>query len=161
MKAIRRFSVRTVLPEPIAALGELASNLRWSWHEPTRRLFSDIDPERWLKVRQDPIALLSDLTPDELARLADDHAFVDRVRGAKDDLDRYLREDRWYQGWAREQQDGAPAAIACLMGAGGVIAAAAAAAIRAGRARRVNIVVGPQGWMRSLTVQASLRCTQG
>lgn len=112
MKAIRRFSVRTVLPEPIAALGELASNLRWSWHEPTRRLFSDIDPERWLKVRQDPIALLSDLTPDELARLADDHAFVDRVRGAKDDLDRYLREDRWYQGWAREQQDGAPAAIA-------------------------------------------------
>ena len=47
-----------------------------------------------------------------LARLADDHAFVDRVRGAKDDLDRYLREDRWYQGWAREQEDGAPAAIA-------------------------------------------------
>ena len=71
MKAIRRFSVRTVLPEPIAALGELASNLRWSWHEPTRRLFSDIDPERWLKVRQDPIALLSDLTPDELARIAE------------------------------------------------------------------------------------------
>ena len=51
MKAIRRFSVRTVLPEPIAALGDLASNLRWSWHPPTRDLFSEIDPKRWAKVR--------------------------------------------------------------------------------------------------------------
>jgi starch phosphorylase len=39
--------VRTVLPEPIAALGELASNLRWSWHRPTQELFASIDPQRW------------------------------------------------------------------------------------------------------------------
>ena len=45
VKAIRRFSVRTVLPEPIAALGDLASNLRWSWHPPTRDLFSADRPQ--------------------------------------------------------------------------------------------------------------------
>ena len=54
VKAIRRFSVRTVLPEPIAALGDLASNLRWSWHPPTRDLFQRIDPERWDRVAQGP-----------------------------------------------------------------------------------------------------------
>ena len=32
VRAIRRFTVRPVLPEPLAALGELAGNLRWSWH---------------------------------------------------------------------------------------------------------------------------------
>ena len=36
VRAIRRFTVRTVLPQPIAALGELASNLRWSWHRRPR-----------------------------------------------------------------------------------------------------------------------------
>ena len=39
VKAIRRFTVRTVLPEPIRPLARLASNLRWSWHRPTRELF--------------------------------------------------------------------------------------------------------------------------
>ena len=47
VKAIRRFTVRTVLPEPLAALGDLASNLRWSWHPPTRDLFAALDPQRW------------------------------------------------------------------------------------------------------------------
>jgi len=47
VKAIRRFSVRTVLPESISSLGELASNLRWCWHPATRDLFSEIDPVRW------------------------------------------------------------------------------------------------------------------
>ena len=32
VRAIRRFTVRTVLPEPLAPLGELVMNLRWSWH---------------------------------------------------------------------------------------------------------------------------------
>ena len=72
MKAIRRFSVRTVLPEPIAALGELALNLRWSWYTPARQLFASIDPERWESVRRDPVRLLSALSRTELERLAAD-----------------------------------------------------------------------------------------
>ena len=70
VKAIRRFSVRTVLPAPIAALGDLASNLRWSWHPPTRDLFQRIDPQRWDKVRKDPVRLLSALSQQEISDLA-------------------------------------------------------------------------------------------
>ena len=44
MKAIRRFTVRVTLPEPLAALQGLMLNLRWSWHRPTADLFASIDP---------------------------------------------------------------------------------------------------------------------
>ncbi|MGZ4695987.1 MAG: alpha-glucan family phosphorylase [Oryzihumus sp.] len=112
MKAIRRFSVRTVLPERIAALGDLASNLRWSWHPTTRDLFSEIDPARWAKVRKDPVRLLSALSADELEALAADEAFVARVDAAAADLGRYVTEPRWYQDWAASVEGGAPRAIA-------------------------------------------------
>ncbi|HET7658968.1 MAG TPA: alpha-glucan family phosphorylase, partial [Oryzihumus sp.] len=112
MKAIRRFSVRTVLPERIAALGDLASNLRWSWHPTTRDLFSGIDPARWAKVRKDPVRLLSALSADELEALAADAAFVAKVDAAAADLSRYVTEPRWYQDWAASVEGGAPRAIA-------------------------------------------------
>ncbi|HEV7172060.1 alpha-glucan family phosphorylase [Pedococcus sp.] len=112
MKAIRRFSVRTVLPEPIAALGDLASNLRWSWHPPTRDLFERIDPQRWVAVRKDPVRLLSALSPQELADLAANDDFVAAVGLAKAELDTYLTEPRWFQAWAEETEGGAPRAIA-------------------------------------------------
>ncbi|MDQ1482146.1 MAG: glycogen phosphorylase [Actinomycetota bacterium] len=114
VKAIRRFSVRTVLPEPISALGELASNLRWCWHPATRDLFSEIDPQRWLKVRKEPAEMLSALSADELQRLASDELFVAKVRAAAEDLAAYLREPRWYQGWAAQVEGGAPRSIAYL-----------------------------------------------
>ena len=104
MKAIRRFAVRTVLPEPIAALGELASNLRWSWYTPARDLFARIDSERWERVGRDPVSLLSDLSSTELADLAADDEFVERVRRAKANLDHYLSEPRWYQSWSEAQR---------------------------------------------------------
>jgi len=106
VKAIRRFSVRTVLPESISALGELASNLRWSWHPATRDLFSEIDPKRWTKVGKDPTAMLSALSADELKRLSLDETFVGKVHVAIQDLATYLSEPRWYQGWAEQVEIG-------------------------------------------------------
>ena len=47
MKAIRRFTVRPVLPEPLRPLSDLARNLRWSWHTETRELFQAVDPDGW------------------------------------------------------------------------------------------------------------------
>jgi len=112
VKAIRRFSVRTVLPEPIAALGDLAQNLRWSWHPPTRDLFAGIDPARWTAIHEDPVRLLAGLSAGRLDGLAHDEEFVARVQQARACLDRYLHEPRWYQGWAEGQHgpDGTPSA---------------------------------------------------
>ncbi|SDU81425.1 alpha-glucan family phosphorylase [Jiangella alkaliphila] len=97
MRAIRRLMVRTVLPEPLAALGDLVTNLRWSWHQPTQELFSAVEPRLWAEVGHDPVRLLGEVRPERLAELAADPAFLGLVRAAHDDLQQYLTEARWYQ----------------------------------------------------------------
>jgi glycogen phosphorylase len=118
VKAIRRFTVRTVLPAPLAVLDHLASNVRWSWHEPTRQLFTEIDSELWRETRHDPIALLGEVAPARLDELAADSAFVARAQALAADLTAYLTEPRWYQGLAD-----APPAIAYFSPEFGIAAA--------------------------------------
>ncbi len=96
MKAIRRFTVRPVLPPELGSLDDLAANLRWSWHEPTIALFRDVDPALWA-VDADPVGLLGEVSPSRLAELASDPGFVDRANALRDDLRAYLTDPRWYQ----------------------------------------------------------------
>ncbi|MDA0635322.1 alpha-glucan family phosphorylase [Nonomuraea sp. MCN248] len=97
MRAIRRFTVRTVLPAELAALGELVHNLRWSWHPETLDLFAEVDPGLWEQVGHDPVALLGAVGPDRLAELAADRRFRRRLADAADDLREYMTAPRWYQ----------------------------------------------------------------
>jgi starch phosphorylase len=118
MKAIRRFTVRAVIPEPLKALDELAANLRWSWHEPTRDLFRHVSESVWRETNHDPIALLGAVSPQRLADLANDEGFVGWANGLRDDLRRYIEEPRWYQSI-----EDAPRAIAYLSPEFGIAAA--------------------------------------
>ena len=88
-----------MLPAPLAALDELAHNLRWSWHAPTRELFEQVDPELWSsrEVRMDPVRLIGALSVERLAELAADESFVARVDAAAQDLRAYVTQPRWYQ----------------------------------------------------------------
>ncbi|MQY03184.1 alpha-glucan family phosphorylase [Actinomadura macrotermitis] len=97
MKAIRRFTVRTVLPEPLRRLEELILNLRWSWHHETLDLFRSVDPALWEAVGHDPVRLLGEVAPDRLRRLASDRRFLRMLHDAADELQDYLTADRWYQ----------------------------------------------------------------
>ncbi|MEU1389935.1 MULTISPECIES: alpha-glucan family phosphorylase [unclassified Nonomuraea] len=97
MRAIRRFTVRTVLPAEMAALGELVHNLRWSWHPETLDLFAEVDAALWEQVGHDPVALLGAVTPARLNELAADRRFLRRLADAADDLREYMTSPRWYQ----------------------------------------------------------------
>jgi starch phosphorylase len=97
VRALRRFTVRATLPEPLAALDVIAGNLRWAWHPPTRDLFASIDPAGWRSVGQDPVRLLAQVSAPRLAELAADEAFRLRLDAVHADLRRYLTEPRWYQ----------------------------------------------------------------
>ncbi|QWC84831.1 alpha-glucan family phosphorylase [Nocardioidaceae bacterium] len=108
MRAIRRLTVRPVLPAALAGLEELVSNLRWSWHPPTQDLFAAIDPELWESVGHDPVGLLGAVDPSRLEELAGDDAYVARVAETHAGLQDYLTSDRWYQ---TQVEDG-PASIA-------------------------------------------------
>jgi starch phosphorylase len=107
VKAIRRFTVRTVLPESLNAVTALAANLRWSWHEPTKQLFARIDPTLWDDLDHDPIALLGAVDPTRLNELAHDEQFIADAEALRADLVAYLEQPRWYQ-----QLTDAPARIA-------------------------------------------------
>ncbi|WP_427016395.1 alpha-glucan family phosphorylase [Pseudarthrobacter sp. P1] len=102
MKAIRRFTVRTVLPEPIAPLSRLATNLRWSWHLPTRELFASLNPAIWAESGEDPVTFLGTVSREQLQQLAGDPAVVERVRAADENLNHYLQSPRWYQTLGEE-----------------------------------------------------------
>jgi len=118
VKAIRRFTVHTVLPEALASLEELATNLRWSWHQPTTALFASIAPEVWDEIGHDPVGLLGAVEPARLQELAEDHDFVQRANALRDDLHAYLSEPRWYQNLTD-----APASIAYFSPEFGIAAA--------------------------------------
>ena len=109
MRAIRRFTVRPVLPPALAALGDLAGNLRWSWHPETQDVFAEVDPARWESTGRDPVKLLGAVRTDRFDELAADGGFLERLGAARADLERYLTEDRWYQ---RRGPDDGPRSIA-------------------------------------------------
>ncbi|MEV1026155.1 alpha-glucan family phosphorylase [Streptomyces sp. NPDC050264] len=121
MKAIRRFTVRPVLPEPLAPLHELARNLRWSWHAGTRDLFAAVDPVRWAASDGDPMRLLGSVPPSRLAELAADEAFLTALGEIADDLRGYLQDDRWYQTQTHSNE--LPSAIAYFSPEFGITAA--------------------------------------
>jgi starch phosphorylase len=97
MRALRSFTVRPDLPEALAPLRELAMNLRWAWDESTRDLFRWVDPDAWDAGRHDPVRLLASTSPERLAALAGDPAFLRFQRSVVDDFHRYLDEPRWFQ----------------------------------------------------------------
>ncbi|MGW7706056.1 alpha-glucan family phosphorylase [Streptomyces sp. NPDC054771] len=122
MKAIRRFTVRPVLPEPLRPLSDLAHNLRWSWHTETRELFQAVDPEVRRTAECDPVRLLGAVSAGRLAELARDQRFLHRLAEVSQNLRDYLDGPRWYQ---EQQARGAelPSAVAYFSPEFGVTAA--------------------------------------
>ncbi|HXV85387.1 MAG TPA: DUF3417 domain-containing protein, partial [Gemmatimonadales bacterium] len=58
------------LPERIAGLGLIATNLWWSWHRGARRLFRDIDDVLWRETRHNAIEFLQRADPARLVECA-------------------------------------------------------------------------------------------
>ncbi|WP_406092408.1 alpha-glucan family phosphorylase [Streptomyces sp. NBC_01013] len=122
MKAIRRFTVRPVLPDSLQPLSDLARNLRWSWHTETRELFQAVDPVAGRTAECDPVRLLGSVSAGRLAELAREEQFLHRLTEVSADLREYLEGPRWYQE-QRARADGLPAAIAYFSPEFGVTAA--------------------------------------
>src|SRR5205807_1160235 len=52
------------LPERIAGLAAVASNLSWSWNRNARALFRSLDPALWRRTQHNPIELLRRVASD-------------------------------------------------------------------------------------------------
>ncbi|MBA2365183.1 MAG: alpha-glucan family phosphorylase [Actinobacteria bacterium] len=97
MKAIRSFAVRASLPEPLRALQSIATNLRWSWNDRGVDLFRWVDEATWERSGHDPVRMLGLVPRERFDQLIDDEPFMAFLAAVAADLERYLREPRWYQ----------------------------------------------------------------
>jgi glycogen phosphorylase len=79
----------------------LAKNLWWSWHPEVVSIFRELDPIKWRKIDHNPIALLSEMTPDQLAERAAEMVLYTRINQAHRRLKEYLHNTRTTWG-ARE-----------------------------------------------------------
>ena len=98
-----------MLPQKLAPLGELATNLRWSWHPETQDVFAALDPEIWRNSGHDPVKTLGAVPSSRLQELAEDQTFLDMLELARVDLKKYLTGDRWFQRAAKDTSPDAPA----------------------------------------------------
>ncbi|MEJ7744885.1 MAG: alpha-glucan family phosphorylase [Nocardioidaceae bacterium] len=97
MRAIKRFTVRPVLPEFLRGLEDLATNLRWSWHPETQDLFVTVDAQAWKDSNHDPVRFLGSVSTERLLALSRDKRFLKQLEIVRADLEDYLIGDRWYQ----------------------------------------------------------------
>ncbi|MCI6584082.1 MAG: alpha-glucan family phosphorylase [Mobiluncus sp.] len=97
MKAIRRFTVRSVLPDNLKPLANLAQNLRWSWHRPTRDFFASLDPQVWDEVGHDPVAFLGSVSTEKLAELSANPDIVNQAQELDRGLSDYLSKPLWFE----------------------------------------------------------------
>jgi len=60
----------TALPDRIARLDELASDLSWSWNPQAREVFRILDYPVWRQTAHNPVRMLRAIAPDRLDRAA-------------------------------------------------------------------------------------------
>jgi starch phosphorylase len=82
--------VTPVIPDALSRLPELAGNLFFSWHRPTRALFEDLDPELWKQADGNPRLILRCVGQRALNLAAEDATYLARYGQALKVFDAYL-----------------------------------------------------------------------
>ncbi len=97
MPKLHTYTVTPTLPVRLAALRELAYNLRWSWDHATRELFLELGgQDLWEETDRNPARLLGLVSQSRLDTLASDSGFLSRLDSAQNSLHEYLeRPSEW------------------------------------------------------------------
>jgi starch phosphorylase len=64
------------VPDRIRRLPDIAGNLWWSWHRPTRNLFKALSYPLWKSTRHNPVQMLHLVSAERLEALAKDQEFL-------------------------------------------------------------------------------------
>jgi len=75
----------------------LANNLWWSWHPECDQLFRDIDPIRWRQLDHNPVAMLREMSVEQVGQRVGELVLQSRVNYAYRRLQEYLSST---QTWA-------------------------------------------------------------
>ncbi len=73
-------TVKSILPEQLKCLDEIAHNMWWVWNYEARDLFRDLAPEIYSEVKHNPVMLLERLSQTRKDEILNDKALMKRVK---------------------------------------------------------------------------------
>ncbi|MFT5997776.1 MAG: starch phosphorylase [Neolewinella sp.] len=91
---LKRIFIQNQLPDVLAPLKRLSHNIWWSWNADAQELFSSIDPEQFVELNYNPVALLETLDPNRMQELAKDKVFLQQLKAVEQSFDAYLSEPK-------------------------------------------------------------------
>lgn len=91
-----KINVRPQLPERIAGLSALSSNLWWSWNSYALRLYDYIDSELFKKVNKNPVKFLSHINQSRLIEVSNDPEFLKEYDMVIENFEGYLNQTDTY-----------------------------------------------------------------
>lgn len=76
----QEITVKSILPEKLKCLDEIAHNVWWSWNYEARDLFRDLDPELYREVNHNPVLLLERLSYERIEQIVKDKDLMARIK---------------------------------------------------------------------------------
>ena len=84
------------LNELVAGLNKMARNLWWTWDQQAQEVFQELSPRGWQNMYHNAVAILREVSGEELRARLQDGDFADRVKSVLKKFDTYLDEkDTW------------------------------------------------------------------
>lgn len=96
MYFFRTVTVSPQLPERISRLKELSYNFWFSWQPKALELFERINRDKWQELNHNPVKLLLEVSPDDLARMAVDQEYLNLYDQVMAELDQYMNNQTWF-----------------------------------------------------------------
>ncbi len=99
MRPVRRFEVSLAIPDALATLPEVATNLHWTWDAEAARLFGRLWPG-WTAGAAHPAEMVRTTSADRLAELAADPGITDDLGAVYRRLQTALKGPSWFKSRA-------------------------------------------------------------
>ncbi len=75
----QEITVKSILPEELKCLDEIAHNVWWAWNYEARDLFRDLDPELYHEINHNPVLLLERLSYERKEEIVNDKTLMARI----------------------------------------------------------------------------------
>jgi len=94
------------LTEITTGLHKLAHNLWWTWDQEAQELFAELSPRGWQNLYHNAVAILHEVSDDELRARLQDPDFAHRVRDVLRSFESYLNDKQTWGNLNAEQKPG-------------------------------------------------------
>ena len=88
----KKVLVKPVYSVEMQKLEELTRNIWWCWNMDAIELFESIDPEAWKATEQNPVAMMGNLSVEQIKDLEDNEDFIERLNKVYDQFKQYMAQ---------------------------------------------------------------------